>query len=75
MNRRQARVALLRRGTWQATNGTLVPLAQMPGPHLVNAYLRALLNDEQDLAQPLAAEVVRRGLQEAAWQEAARRTA
>lgn len=75
MTRRQARVTALRvSGLWTATDGQLIPIGTMPAGHLINAYLRALANQEPEFAQPLAIEVVRRGLAEAAWREAQRRS-
>jgi hypothetical protein len=69
-----ARAEMLRAGFWQRSDNGLVALADMPDGYLVNAYLKALgQGDAAEIVEPLAREVVRRGLRDAALQAAAAR--
>jgi hypothetical protein len=70
----EARVAALKAGFWQRSDNGLVALRDMPDGYLVNAYLKALgQGDAAEIVEPLAREVVRRGLRDAALQAAAER--
>ena len=69
------RAKALEAGLWTTHRGAVVPLARLHDAHLVNALLRSLADAEPEgITGPLAAEVTRRGLADAAWAEAQRRT-
>lgn len=68
------RAKALEAGIYAARDGRRIRLRRMADAHLVNAYLRALSDGEpRGVTEPLAREVVRRGLREAAEREVERR--
>lgn len=69
------RVQALEAGLWQRADGSFVYVARMHPVHLINAYLGALAAGEPaGITEPLGRAVITRGLVEAAWQEAQKRT-
>ena len=67
------RAKALEAGQWQKADGSFVALADMVDEHLLNALLKALADQEPDgITHPLAAEVIRRGLEQKAmdWADA-----
>ena len=69
----RTRAKLAEAGFYQSRSGQL-EIAAMPAGHLINALLRCLeQGDPEGVTAPLAAEVDRRGLAEAALARAAAR--
>lgn len=68
------RAKALEAGLWQTSSGVMIRVEEMPAPHLINALLKALAAAEpRSIIDPLTRELVRRGLEDAALQEASRR--
>lgn len=63
-------------GGWVTAHGRHIVLRTMNDSHLINALLKSLADKApEDVVQPLAREVSRRGLRGAAMTEAERRKA
>jgi len=64
----------LEAGLWETSAGDVIPIGALHDAHLINALLKTLGEGRPEReVRPLAAEVVRRGLNEAAMNEAAAR--
>ncbi len=62
--RTRARARALATGVWTRHNGVTVPVVEMADAHLLNALMKAFLEeDPPEITHPLAAEVLRRGIQ------------
>jgi hypothetical protein len=70
----KTRAKALEAGWWQRHDNSLIKVTEMPDGYLLNSLLKSLEDDAPCvITHPLAAEVIRRGLERTAMTRAAAR--